>query len=180
MPSHSTVPVLTTERLILRGHRIDDFEDSAALWGDPDVVRHISGRPSTVEEAWSRLLRHVGHWHLLGFGYWVATDRQSGAFVGEVGMVDYKRDMTPGLAGRPEAGWVLRTSAHGRGLATEAVGAMLKWADTVLEAPTTVAIFNPEHSASIRVAEKVGYSVIGTATYRDRPTLVMERARRSA
>ncbi|MEM1046608.1 MAG: GNAT family N-acetyltransferase [Pseudomonadota bacterium] len=179
MPRPATAPVLTTERLVLRGHRVEDFEESAALWADPVVVHYISGRPSSAEETWSRLLRYVGHWHLLGFGYWVATDRQTGAFIGEVGFADYKRDITPDLAGRPEAGWVLRTSAHGRGLATEAVRAMLEWADAVLKAPASVAIFNPEHSASIRVAEKVGYSAIGMATYRERPTLVMERARAS-
>ena len=62
------VPELETPRLSLRGHRVEDLEDCAAMWGDPQVTRHIGGRPSTKEEVWSRLVRYVGHWALLGFG----------------------------------------------------------------------------------------------------------------
>lgn len=67
------VPTLETERLILRGHGVDDFGDSAAMWAEPEVVRHIGGRPFTREESWSRLLRYIGHWSALGFGYWVGA-----------------------------------------------------------------------------------------------------------
>ena len=53
----STIPVLETSRLILRGHRREDFDASAAMWGDLDAARHISGKPSTREESWARILR---------------------------------------------------------------------------------------------------------------------------
>ena len=39
-----TVPVIETERLILRGHRLDDFEGLAAMWADPEVTRYIGGK----------------------------------------------------------------------------------------------------------------------------------------
>ena len=67
------VPVIETARLKLRGHRLDDFTPCAAMWADPVVTRHIGGRPLSEEESWTRLLRYVGHWALLGFGYWVAS-----------------------------------------------------------------------------------------------------------
>jgi RimJ/RimL family protein N-acetyltransferase len=63
------VPTLETERLVLRGHRLEDFSDCVALWSDSVVTRFIGGIPSTPEDAWSRLLRYAGHWLLLGFGY---------------------------------------------------------------------------------------------------------------
>lgn len=50
-------PVLQSDRLILRPHRAEDFEDVAALWADPDVVRYIGGTPSSRSESWGRLLR---------------------------------------------------------------------------------------------------------------------------
>lgn len=40
-------PIIETERLILRAHRLDDFPALAAMWGDPVVARFISGQPST-------------------------------------------------------------------------------------------------------------------------------------
>ena len=77
------IPVLETERLILRGHCLEDFGSCAALWSDSGVTRYIGGVPLNAEDAWSRLLRYKGHWELLGFGYWVVEERVSGAFVGE-------------------------------------------------------------------------------------------------
>jgi RimJ/RimL family protein N-acetyltransferase len=48
------------------------------------------------------LLRYVGHWSLLGFGYWILEERATGEFVGEVGFSDYKRDVEPALGAVPE------------------------------------------------------------------------------
>jgi RimJ/RimL family protein N-acetyltransferase len=171
------VPVLHSERLVLRGHTLADFDESAAMWADPLVTRHISGRPSTGEEAWARLLRYAGVWAMLGYGYWVVRERESGRFVGEVGFVDYRRDVTPPLGDAPEAGWVLASWAHGHGFATEAVRAALAWADAHLAAPRTVCLIAPENAASLHVAEKCGYRELARGTYKGEETLICERPR---
>jgi RimJ/RimL family protein N-acetyltransferase len=59
-----------------------------------------------------RLLRYVGHWAVLGFGYWVVEEKASGEFVGETGFADYRREMKPSLDGAPEIGWVLTPRFH--------------------------------------------------------------------
>ncbi len=122
----SGVPILTTPRTILRGHNVTDFEDSARMWADENVVRHITGKPSGRSESWGRLLRYAGHWQFLGFGYWVLEDRKTGTFLGEIGFANHRRDIKPSLGDNPEIGWVLATPAHGKGLATEAVQAALR------------------------------------------------------
>lgn len=150
------------------------------MWCDPTVVRYISdGRPSTREESWDRVLRYPGLWRFLGFGYWVVEDKSTGAFIGEVGFADYRRQMDPSLEGRPEIGWVLKTSAHGQGFATEATCRIIAWADTFLEARRTVCIFDPQHAASMRVARKIGYVEIHTTSYKGKTVLVMEREKRA-
>ncbi len=187
-PSTPTVPAVDTARLTLRGHAVGDFAECAAMWADPAVTRYIGGRPSSEEDVWARLLRYAGLWALLGFGYWVVRERGSGRFVGEVGLADFRRDLTPSLDGAPEVGWVLATWAHGRGFATEAVRAALAWADGRRAAlpPTdrgpdgrtagrTVCLIAPENVASVRVAEKCGYRPAGSALYKGHPTLVFER-----
>ncbi|QYU66578.1 GNAT family N-acetyltransferase [Leptolyngbya sp. 15MV] len=120
-------PTIATPRLLLRPHRVTDFEDLAALWGDAEVNRWIGGRPSTREESWARLLRYGGLWPMLGFGYFAITDRASGAFLGDVGLADFRRAITPSLEGFAEAGWVLAPQAWGSGIATEALVALLDW-----------------------------------------------------
>jgi RimJ/RimL family protein N-acetyltransferase len=169
------VPILETQRLKLRGHRLEDFVQCAAMWADPLVIRYVGGKPLTEEESWTRFLRYAGHWSLLGFGYWVAEEKTSGKFVGEVGFSDYKRAVEPSLKGVPEIGWVLASTAHGRGYATEAVRAAVEWGDRHFEGARTACIIAPDNLASIRVAEKCGYRQFQRATYKGHPTLMFER-----
>ncbi|GGX52322.1 N-acetyltransferase [Tateyamaria omphalii] len=179
MPSLETLaPALHTDRLILRGHRAEDFDASAAMWADPDVVALISGKPSTKEQSWTRLLSYSGHWLHLGFGFWVVECKKTATFLGEVGFADRRRNTLPNLDGTPEAGWVFKTDAHGQGYATEAVTRMLEWADERLEYNQTSCIFDPEHSGSIKVAEKAGFSNKVLGTYGALETLFMWRTRK--
>src|SRR5260370_38652235 len=108
-PFSPNIPVVETDRLRIRGHAVEDASKVSALWSSPEVTRYIGGKALTDEECWSRLLRYVGHWSLLGFGYWILEERATGEFVGEVGFSDYKRDVEPALGAVPE---VLRMGAH--------------------------------------------------------------------
>ncbi len=171
----STAPLLTSERLLLRAHRRDDFDACAALWGDAELTRYIGGRPFTREESWARLLRYVGHWALNGYGFWVIEERATGRYVGEVGFADHKREMIPSLDGIPEIGWILAADVHGRGYATEAVRTALEWGDANLQAAQTACIIHPENAASLRIAEKCGYSTPRQGTYKGKPIMVSFR-----
>jgi RimJ/RimL family protein N-acetyltransferase len=166
------VPVVETARLLMRGHRPEDFESSAKLWADPEVVRYVGGKPLNREEVWARMLRYVGHWAWMGYGLWVAEEKGTGQFVGEVGYANHKRDTDPSFAGEPELGWVLATRFHGKGYATEAVQRAMKWAGAELRSPRTVCIIHPENSRSIRVAEKCGFRELQHTTYRGEPTIL--------
>jgi len=55
-------PVLETGRIVLRPHRLDDFEAYCAMGTDPAVYRFIGGKARTREESWQRFLRHGGMW----------------------------------------------------------------------------------------------------------------------
>jgi len=175
IPASLEVPVIETERLRLRGHRLEDFEACAVMWADPIVVRHILGRPSTQEETWGRLLRYAGHWLHLGYGYWAIEEKDTGDFIGELGFSDYKRNIQPAIDGVPELGWVLSPRVHGRGYATEAVRAALAWSETHFGSARSVCLIAPENAPSIRVAEKCGYREIVRAIYKDEPTILFER-----
>jgi RimJ/RimL family protein N-acetyltransferase len=169
------VHVLETERLLLRGHRLEDFAACADMWADPVVTRHIGGQPFSEEESWNRLLRYAGHWALLGFGYWVVEEKGTGAFIGEVGFANWKRSLEPSLEAMPEIGWVLASPSHGKGYATEAVRAAIAWGEEHFGASPTACIINPENLGSIRVAEKCGYRKLQMTTYKGQPTIVFVR-----
>ena len=168
------VPVIITERLKLRSHQLDDFADCAAMWADPEVTRHIGGKPFSEQQAWSKLLCYVGHWKLMGFGYWAVEEKSTGRFVGELGFADFKRDIEPST-GVPELGWALVSRAHGKGYATEAVRAAVSWGDDHFGPARTVCIIHPANQASIRVAQKCGYKEFQRTTYKDEPAIIFAR-----
>lgn len=158
----TNAPLLHTDRLILRPHGVDDFADCRALWGDARVVRHIGGTAQDGQAVWFRILRYAGMWSLLGYGMWVIEDRETGAFLGETGLLSACRGL-PELEGVPEAGWVLAPAAWGRGIASEAVGAVLNWADAHVDAPSVRCIIEAGNDASVRVAERLGFARFGEA-----------------
>ncbi|MCA1297882.1 GNAT family N-acetyltransferase [Stappia indica] len=177
MASSAAIPELTTARLRLRAHRIEDFEECAALWADLAVVRHITGAPSTREQSWNRLLRYAGHWAHLGFGYWAIEERATGLYVGEAGFADYHRDIVPSLEGCAEMGWLIAPRWQGRGLATEAVSAMLDWGDQNLPRDTIACMIAPDNTPSVRVAGRVGFMPWTVSRYLDETVQLYRRPR---
>lgn len=172
------VPVIETERLLLRGYRGEDFAFFRDMWADPQVVRHIGGKPRLEEETWTKFLRMIGHWRVMGFGFWAVEEKASGSLIGEVGFCDFRRDMSPSNRGEPEMGWVLASAVHGKGYATEAVRAALAWGDDHLAGARMSCIIGPENAASIRVAEKCGFKQTARAVYHGEEILLFHRVPR--
>jgi RimJ/RimL family protein N-acetyltransferase len=163
---------------MLDAHTIEDFEPLAAMWADPEVVRHITGRPSTPQESWMRLLRYGGLWPLLGYGFWAVREKQSGRYIGDIGFADFHREIEPPITGVPEAGWVLASWAHGRGFASEALGAALSWLDSRASIDRSVCLISPDNKVSIRLAGRHGYSVSSTVSFAGEDSLLLSRSRK--
>ncbi len=119
-----------------------------------------------------RLLRYGGLWSIIGYGFWAVCERDTGRFVGEVGLADFHREVDWG--DDPECGWVMAPAVHGRGYATEAVMAALDWRDRHLPGTRTVCMINDANVASLRVAGKCGFGFFRDADYHG-PVKLFER-----
>jgi RimJ/RimL family protein N-acetyltransferase len=145
------VPVLETERLILRGWRYEDLVQWAALCADDEVMRWLGYDAGIgADEAWDEMAGLAGHWLLKGFGHWVLEERESGALVGRAGLL-FPPDW-PAL----ELGWTVARPRWGEGFAGEAARAAAGWAREQLEADHLISLIAPANARSIRVAEKLG------------------------
>jgi RimJ/RimL family protein N-acetyltransferase len=172
-------PILETERLRLRPHRLADFDAYVALWQEPGVVRFIGGKPFTREQSWARFLRQIGMWEVMGFGFFVIEDKASGEFAGEAGFLEVRRDVAPSLEGTLECGWGLATRYQGRGMAEEAMRAALAWAGGKANLPERLTcLIDEDHAASQHVAGKLGFTPFAHTTYNGAPVVLMERPRR--
>lgn len=169
------VPRLETARLVLRGRRIEDFEDYAAMWADAEGVRFTAGQPVSREDSWLRFGRAAGLWALNGYGPFVVEERATGRLVGDVGPADYGRDMSPSLAGKPEFGWVIAREFWGRGYAREATAAALDWTATKFPQAIFSCIIDPDNRSSLALAARFGFREVARAPYKGKTLIVLER-----
>jgi RimJ/RimL family protein N-acetyltransferase len=149
------IPTLNTDRLSLRAIAMEDWEPYAAMWADPRVTTHIGGEPRPRDVAWIKFGQAAGMWNLFGYGNWTVIDRADATFLGVCGLAQYERGITE-LGGFPEAGWAFAAESWGRGIASEAISAMVGWADANGISETRCLI-DDANIASIKVAMRNGY-----------------------
>ncbi len=140
---------LETERLILRQWQAKDFESFAEYYADPKTARFVGGVASG-DQAWRRMASQIGHWVLLGYGYWAVEEKETGIFAGCVGL--WKSPEWPEL----ELGYWLVPAVWGKGYATEAGAVSRDFAWEVVNTETLVSYIDPANEPSKRVAERLG------------------------
>lgn len=147
---------LQTDRLLLRRPRRDDapaiFERYAS---DPEVTRLLGWpRHHSVGETQAFLQMSDNEWQRWPAGPYLILSREDGALLGGAGF-------TFETPQRASTGYVLAADAWGRGIATEALGAMVRLAPS-LGLARLYALCHPDHRASVRVLEKCGFTLEGT------------------
>lgn len=162
------VPQIETERLVLTGRTPADFAPYAAIWRDPIVTRFTSGEPVAIEDSWRAFGRLAGVWLLFGYGPWIVREKATGIFVGDVGPCEYGRDSEPRLEPAIEFGWMLAPAMHGKGYATEALGATIEWMRANGPRRPFCAMIDPDNAASQRVAAKHGFARSGNVVYKQK------------
>jgi ribosomal-protein-alanine N-acetyltransferase len=159
---------LRTERLHLRPYTPADLATVVdRLILDPEVIRfwHAYLAPGIDDDDRRRMaLTDFGEWFdaaiTAGLPVWVLEPADAGvgpegAFIGVAGILPPEHDEGP----EPELGYLLVSAFHGRGLATEAVGAIVDDAFRRLDLPRLCAVVDVPNVASIRVLEKLGFAL---------------------
>lgn len=143
---------LATSRLHIRPLHILDHQPLMGVFGDPEVMRFGDG---AQDEAWAYawLTAAIAHEQRHGFSPYAVVDHGRTAVIGYCGLFFF-----PDVNGKPEVelGYRLIRSAWGRGYATEAATAVRDYAFGALRLTRLIALIDPQNTASIRVAEKLG------------------------
>lgn len=151
-----SIPVLETERLVLRDIRESDFGVFNEIYENEETARFIGGvRPRW--QIWRQMAAMVGHWQLRGFGFWMMEEKSTGEPIGWCG--NWEPEGWP----EPEVGYALITSRHGRGYVTEASIAALLHAYGKLKWPTAISLIDTGNAASQKVAQRLGAVREGSA-----------------
>ena len=146
-------PQITTPRLVLREWRDGDRDTFAAMNGDPRVSEFLVG-PVTPADSDDMVDRIERCWRERGYGLWAAERRDSGAFIGYVGLwpATFDAPFTPAV----EVGWRLAYTHWGNGFATEGATEALRLGFEVMGMPEIVSFTAHQNIRSIRVMERLG------------------------
>jgi RimJ/RimL family protein N-acetyltransferase len=145
---HTTIPIIETRRLILRGPEPQDYPDFKSTF--TSYRARFMGGPLNEYEAWMLYAAEIGHWQIRGFGMWMIHDKTTDATYGMAG------GWQPAKWPQAEIAWVIWPGAAGKGYALEATHAVRThlykqggWSDAV-------SYIDPKNLDSIRLAERLG------------------------
>ena len=145
------VPQIETERLILRTYTVDDLKTVYVLITDPDVTRFFPEDYSVKkEDVLASLPRRMEKWRKFGFGQLGVFDKVNGNLIGYCGL--QYLDNTSEV----EIYYGFFKDSWGKGIATEAAKAMLRFGFEEVKLEKIVGVTNPENFASQRVLQRLG------------------------
>ncbi|MER7171270.1 GNAT family N-acetyltransferase [Streptomyces mesophilus] len=150
---------IETGRLVLRRWRDEDVAAMAAVNADPEVMRWI-GDGSVRDEARTRagIEAVEREWEHQGFGLFAVEVRGSGRLAGFTGLTvpHFLPEVLPAV----EIGWRLGREFWGKGYATEAAAAALRFGFLDRGLNQIVSISQPENTASERIMAKLGMRLL--------------------
>ena len=156
-----SAPFVETARLRLRPFDIEtDLDPIAAALANPAVVEYLPGSEPRDRERTRQILEAAsGHWEKYGFGFWALTDRLQGVVMGWCGLNGLQD------AGEVELLYLLDEPYWGRGFATEAGRASVRYGFDHLEEDHFVGLVHHYNTGSRRVLEKIGFCHRGRETH---------------
>jgi [ribosomal protein S5]-alanine N-acetyltransferase len=144
---------IQTSRLLLRRPQIEDADELfESVTSDATVVQLVGWPRHTDCETTRRVLGHADDsWREHGVGPFVVVDPKSQSLLGTTGL-------HLSGSGAASTGYVLARSAWGRGLASEALAAMVQLAAR-LGLREVTAFVHPQNLKSIRVLHKLDFEL---------------------
>ena len=147
-------PELHTERLLLRKMTLADAPGVQRLRADEAVMRYIN-RPltKTVAEAeqWIRVVLEALEMNS-GITWCICLKEAPMDHAGSIGLWRIEKENH-----RAEIGYMLEPALHGKGIMTEAIGAVLEYAFKVMRLHSVEAQIDPGNIASASLLKKAGF-----------------------
>lgn len=155
----SEQPILATDRLTLEPLRAEHAEPLVDLFADPELSRYYPGDLSWRENAEAMVRQRLAYSGPPELGHWAFL--RDSAVIG-LGHLRPSWELPDEL---PEIGWYLARAHGGRGLATEAARALLRYGLGELALDSVWALVHTDNTPSLRLAQRLGFLRVGSGIH---------------
>ncbi|MFD0589042.1 GNAT family N-acetyltransferase [Paenibacillus sp. GCM10027627] len=143
--------IVETPRLLLRKFRQEDAASLHPIFSDAETMAFYPA-PFDWEKTEHWIEKNQNRYIHDGYGLWAMCLKETGEVIGDCGLIKQQVDDKE----ETEIGYHLHKKYWSQGLATEAAKACRDYGFYTLGLAKLISIIDPEHSASIRVAERIG------------------------
>lgn len=149
--------ILETDRCVIREICMDDIDELFKLYEDKSLTKYMEPLYERAkEEEYTRAyIRNMYGYY--GYGMWLVFDKQTGRLIGRAG---FNEQVIDGNA-ETELGYMIASDLQRQGYATEVCEAILAYGREYHEFTSVNCLIQPENTASIRLAEKLGMTYKG-------------------
>jgi RimJ/RimL family protein N-acetyltransferase len=155
--------ILETDRLILREFQLSDAEAFFAMDSNPKVHQYLWNKPVQKIEETIEIIEFVRKQYIdNGIGRFAMISKETNEFIGWAGL-KYNTEVVNNKTNFYDIGYRLGEKFWGKGYASEATFAWLKYAFETMNIKTMEAAAHTENAASNRILQKIGMQM--TETY---------------
>lgn len=148
--------ILETDRLILREIKPSDAEAFFAMDSNPKVHRYLWNKPVQKIEEINEIIESVRKQYVdNGIGRFAMISKETNEFIGWAGL-KYNTEMVNNKVNFYDIGYRLDENFWGKGYASEATFAWLKYAFEIMNIKTMEAAAHSDNAASNRILQKIG------------------------
>ncbi|NFA61011.1 GNAT family N-acetyltransferase [Clostridium sporogenes] len=145
-----------TKRLFLRRFQVDDFENYYDILKQEEVSRWLgSGKRRTKQDLIITMKNFEKHWVENNYGVWAVRNRENNELIGHCGF-DILEDTK-----ETELLYAFDPKSWGKGYATEASMAAIKFLSENFKINYVVALIYPNNNRSSNVIKKIGFEYKG-------------------
>lgn len=153
------IPCIETPHLLLRAWEPGDAQAWFDILQEEDILKYFPNpRPPARERAEAYIEHHLAQWEQFGYGHWAVATRADGRVVGWSGL-----EYLPEL-GETEVAYLLSRGVWGRGYATEAARATVRFGLERRGLEAIIGLVHPENAGSVQVLKKCGMTLVDRLT----------------
>jgi [ribosomal protein S5]-alanine N-acetyltransferase len=156
------IVILESDRLLFRPHEPADLDSFCAMEMDSQFRRYVGGYPRSREDAERKFPKEQLSKIADRLAVWAAVLKSNGQYVGRCGLYPHLKSGVGTVPGEAALSFYFGREYWGKGLASEAGAAFVKFGWEELHLSRIVTTVDVENGASIHILEKLGFQLIAT------------------